>query len=115
MSPCSPWRSAQPRDHATKGCHHHRVEDAERMLSGLLGAARLSVPDDLPELLTESGRALGADHVTIFLVDPEQYVLVALTEAEGTSQTVPVDGTLPGRSFREVTLEQRSDDVERTV
>jgi hypothetical protein len=85
------------------------------MLSELLVAARLSVPDDLPELLSERGRVLGADRVTVLLVDPEQYLLAAMTTGKGPARTVPVDGTLPGRSFREVTLEQRSDDVERTV
>ena len=48
------------------------------MLRGLLVAARLYVPDDLASLFVDQGRALGADDVTLYLVDHEQYLLVPL-------------------------------------
>lgn len=50
------------------------------MLTGLLTAARLSVPDDVAALLAERGQALGAEDVTVYLVDQEQYLLVALPQ-----------------------------------
>jgi len=85
------------------------------MLSGLLGAARLNVPDNLPGLLVEKGRALGADQVTVYLVDPEQYVLASLPAPDRASHTLPLDGTLAGRSFRYVTLELRTEGAMQTA
>jgi serine phosphatase RsbU (regulator of sigma subunit) len=85
------------------------------MLSGLLSAARLDVPDHLPGLLLEKGRTLGADDVTVYLVDPEQYVLTSVPTLDGPTHTLPVDGTLAGRSFRDVTLELRTEGLTQTA
>lgn len=73
------------------------------MLSGLLGAARLSVPDDVAALLTELGPSLGATAVTVYLVDREQYVLVPLPRQDSSCrQPLGVDSTLAGRCFRQL-------------
>ncbi len=57
------------------------MADAQGMLTGaLLPAARLSVPDDVAALLVEQGRTLGADGVSVYLVDHEQHVLVPLPQ-----------------------------------
>jgi hypothetical protein len=77
------------------------------MLSGLLEAARLTVPDDVAALLAERGKALGADDVTVYLVDHEQYVLVPLRQTDGERrEPLSIDGTLAGRCFRELELQQ---------
>lgn len=77
------------------------------MLAGLLSAARLSVPDGVAALLAEHGSALGADAVTIYLVDHEQYVLVPVpTSGEGSSEPLGIEATLAGRCFRQLQLQE---------
>jgi hypothetical protein len=80
--------------------------DAQEMLSGLLAAARLSVPDDVAQLLAGKGRALGADGVTIYLVDHEQRLLVPLPQTAAERDPVAIDTTLAGRCLRELELQQ---------
>jgi hypothetical protein len=76
------------------------------MLSGLLAAARTSVPEDVAALLGEQGRALGARGVTVYLVDYEQYVLVPLPQhADGDPVPLDIEATLAGRCFRQVELQ----------
>ena len=82
------------------------------MLSGLLEAARLQVPDDVAGLLVEKGRVLGADGVTVFLVDHEQYLLVPLPRSDDEREPLRIDATLAGRCFRQTEL-QRSESEER--
>jgi hypothetical protein len=85
------------------------------MLSGLPSQARFCVADDLAALLAERGRVLGAADVTVYLADPEQYLLVALPRAGEAAQALPIDGTLPGRAFRDVRVERQQDDGRQTV
>ena len=76
------------------------------MLAGLLEAARLSVPDDVAALLAERGTALGADGVTIYLADQEQYVLAPVPSTAGDpEETLSIDSTLAGRCYQR--LEQQ--------
>ena len=76
------------------------------MLSGLLRAARTSVPDDVAALLAEQGEALGARDVTVYLVDHEQYVLVPLPQhTDGDREPLSIEATLAGRCFRQVELQ----------
>ncbi len=76
------------------------------MLTGLLTAARLSVPDDVAALLAEQGRALGAEDVTIYLVDQEQYLLVPLPQPDdGDRGPLSIESTLAGRCFRQLELQ----------
>jgi serine phosphatase RsbU (regulator of sigma subunit) len=81
------------------------VGAAQEMLSGLLAAARLSVPDDVAELLAGKGRDLGADGVSIYLVDYDQRLLVPLPQTAGARDPLPIDSTLAGRCFRELELQ----------
>src|SRR4051794_25811678 len=75
------------------------------MLAGLPSAVRLSVPEDVAALLATSGRALGAENVTVYLVDGEQYHLMPLpgTHRE-RREPLSIDATLAGRCFRQLTL-----------
>ena len=82
-------------------------ETAQEMLSGLFAAARLSVPDDVASLLAEKGKALGAQDVTVYLVDHEQYVLVPLPQhTEGDREALAIEATLAGRCYRQLQLQQ---------
>src|SRR4051795_1774832 len=75
------------------------------MLAGLPSAVRLSVPDDVAALLAESGRALGAGNVTVYLVDGEQYHLMPLPSTPGDlREPLSIDATLAGRCFRQLDL-----------
>jgi hypothetical protein len=81
------------------------ADAAEEMLTGLLAAARASVPDEVAGLLAERARALGAESATIFLIDHEQYVLVPVPRThDGGGEPVGVDSTLAGRCFRQTSL-----------
>jgi serine phosphatase RsbU (regulator of sigma subunit) len=80
------------------------------MLSALLRQARLQVPDALPALLAQHAQVLGASDITVYLADPEQYLLVPLPRPGSAVKTLRVDGTLPGRAFRDVRLEHVPDD-----
>ncbi|MEW6477102.1 MAG: GAF domain-containing SpoIIE family protein phosphatase [Actinomycetota bacterium] len=66
----------------------------------LLTDAQFAVPDDVPGLLAEHARRLGASDAAIFLVDYEQRVLTPLP-APGAPEreAVAVEGTLAGRAF----------------
>ncbi len=75
------------------------MADAQGMLTALLPAARLSVPDDVAALLVEQGRTLGADGVSVYLVDHEQHVLVPLPQTN-VDQLPPQDRLRAGRSDR---------------
>ncbi len=70
------------------------------MLTGLPAAARLTTPDDVAGLLAEQGRALGAEQVTVYLVDHEQSSLVPLPQHGSTYGPLSIDSTLAGRCFR---------------
>jgi hypothetical protein len=75
------------------------------MVAGLASAARLSVPDDVAALLADSGRALGAENVTVYLVDGEQYHLMPLPGTQSDRrEPLSIDATLAGRCFRLLTL-----------
>jgi len=66
----------------------------------LLSEAQFAVPDDLPRLLADHARRLGAQAACIYLVDYEQRVMTPLPPAEATQrQAVSVEGTLAGRAF----------------
>jgi hypothetical protein len=77
------------------------------MLAGLLAAARLSVPDEVAALLADQGSALGADAVTVYLVDHEQHVLVPVpTTTDGSPEPLGIEATLAGRCFRRLELQE---------
>jgi hypothetical protein len=84
-------------------------DDAREMLAGLPSAARLCVPDDLAALLAERGTALGADNVTIYLVDHEQYALVPVPSTGAEREPLSIEATLAGRCFRHLQLQEAND------
>jgi serine phosphatase RsbU (regulator of sigma subunit) len=82
------------------------TDSAEQMLAGLMGTARLCVPDDVAALMVQQGAALGAEIVTVYLVDPEQYSLVPVPVPGGKPrEPLSIEATLAGRCFRQ--LEQQ--------
>ena len=69
-------------------------------VSDLLAASQFAVPDDVPGLLGEHARQIGAIDAAIFLVDYEQRVLTPLPRPDGAQgQAVAVEGTLAGWAF----------------
>jgi hypothetical protein len=77
------------------------------MLNGLIVAARLNVPDDLASLFLDRARALGAEDVTLYLVDHEQYLLVPLPQHAGADRPpLQIEATLAGRCFRRLQAQQ---------
>ncbi|WP_223165805.1 PP2C family protein-serine/threonine phosphatase [Lentzea indica] len=72
------------------------------MLANLLEDSHLATLERLPELVGQRAKALGVSEVLIFLSDLREESLVALHPAEARS--LPVDGSLAGRAFRDVTL-----------
>jgi Stage II sporulation protein E (SpoIIE) len=66
----------------------------------LLAAGQFAVPDQVPGLVAEYARRLGAHDAAIFLIDYEQRVLNPLPRPGGPDrQPVAVEGTLAGRAF----------------
>ena len=83
------------------------------MLAGLLDAVRLSVPDDVAAKLADNGRALGADNVTLYLADQEQYLLMPVpTPDAGPREPLSIEATLAGRCFRQTELQEANDGTE---
>ncbi|MCA1844356.1 MAG: SpoIIE family protein phosphatase, partial [Actinobacteria bacterium] len=63
-------------------------------------AAQSAVPDQVPGLVAEYARRLGASDAAIFLIDYEQRVLNPLPRPDGPDrQPAAVEGTLAGRAF----------------
>ena len=77
------------------------------MLAGLLKAVRLSVPDEVAAKLADSGRSLGAENVTLYLVDQEQYLLVPVPTTAATPRgPLSIGATLAGRCYRSTELQE---------
>ena len=78
--------------------------------SDLLADAQFAVPDDVPGLLAEHARRLGALDAAIFVVDYVQRVLTPLPRPGGPDrQAVAVEGTLAGRAFSTLSVQWNSD------
>jgi len=78
--------------------------------SDFLADAHFAVPDDVPGLLAEHARRLGAVDAAIFLVDYEQRVLTPLPRPGGPDrQAVAVEGTLAGRAFSTLSVQWNGD------
>ncbi len=93
-----------------------RVTDqsaGERMLLELLEAAHLTRPDNLPRLVADAARHIGADEVAIYVVDYAQVRLVPLVVEGQDREPVAIDSTLAGRAFRTVDIE-RTEESGRT-
>jgi hypothetical protein len=73
-------------------------------LGVMLERVHFAGPDDLPGLAKAAGRELGADDTVIYLVDYDQVSLIPLGSHESDARVVPVEGTVAGRAFSEITL-----------
>lgn len=72
-------------------------------LQHLLRSSHLTGPDDLPQLVVEAARLLGAGDATVFVADYDQVLLVPLVgRGEQGPPPAPVDSTLAGRAFSDV-------------
>lgn len=75
-----------------------RLGDA---LAGLLRQSHLMRPDDLPQLVDEAARLLGADGCRLHLVSRDQRTLVEVAPTGGAcGEPLGLDGTVAGRAFR---------------
>lgn len=80
------------------------------MLSGLVAACRLAAPDRVAAILVPYAADLGADNVTVYLVDPEQYELApVLVPGAEHREPLSIEATIAGRCFR-VLEQQEADD-----
>lgn len=78
------------------------------MLAGLVRAVRLSVPEEVARKLADNGRSLGADRVTLYLVDQEQFFLVPVPTTTEPREPLNIEATLAGRCFRQTELQEAS-------
>jgi hypothetical protein len=77
----------------------------------LLRASHLAVADDVPQLIVDYARGLGADDAALYLVDYEQRVLVPLPDRFGPDRDeVVIDTTLAGRCYRNLEIHNTTDD-----
>ena len=85
-----------------------------QQLVDFLRASHLAVPDDLPKLIVEHARGLGADDAALYLVDYEQRVLVPVPNPDGDARDeVFIDTTLAGRCYRNLEIQQTTGDEGR--
>jgi hypothetical protein len=77
------------------------------MLAGLPRAVRLNVPDEVAAKLADNGRSLGAENVTVYLADQEQYLLVPVPTTTATPrEPLSIEATLAGRCYRSTELQE---------
>ncbi|MEO6711822.1 MAG: PP2C family protein-serine/threonine phosphatase [Mycobacteriales bacterium] len=69
---------------------------SEAVLASLLTAARLVEPGELPSVVDDHARMLGASASALYLVDREQLTLCQMGDE---SSRVPIEGTIAGRVF----------------
>ncbi len=80
-------------------------------MTDLVEASHLVVPDDVPSLLVEHARRLGADDAALYLVDYEQRVLAPVPNPDGPDrEEVVIDATLAGRCYRTLEIQQTTGD-----
>lgn len=75
-------------------------------LTDMVQASHLLVPDDVPALLVEHAKGLGAEDAALYLVDYEQRVLVPVPNPDGPDRDeVTIDATLAGRCYRTLEIQ----------
>ncbi len=80
-----------------------------QQLADLVQGSHLLVPDDVPSLVVEHGKGLGAEDAALYLVDYEQRVLVPVPNPEGPErEEVVIDTTLAGRCYRTLQVQTTS-------
>jgi len=86
-------------------------ERGAQRIADLVQAMHLVVPDDLPALVIEHARGLGAEDAAVYLVDYEQRVLVPVPNPDGPCRDeVVIDSTLAGRCYRTLDIQQTTSD-----
>jgi serine phosphatase RsbU (regulator of sigma subunit) len=72
-----------------------------------LRASHLAVPDDVPALIVDHAKRLGAGDAALYLVDYEQRLLVPVPNRGGrVRDEVVIDTTLAGRCYRTLDIQQ---------
>jgi serine phosphatase RsbU (regulator of sigma subunit) len=90
--------------------------DLGAVLGGLLRASRFIVPDELPQLVDDHARGLGAANAEVFVVDVDQRWLVPLPRPGVVDPDVlSIDGTLAGRCFRSMEVMESAEGERRAV
>ncbi|MGI8699409.1 MAG: PP2C family protein-serine/threonine phosphatase [Mycobacteriales bacterium] len=87
----------------------------DRVLGMITERSSLTAPDDVPDLVAEHARMLGALETVLYRVDYEQVSLIPLTGKDVPErEPLTIDATLGGRAFRLVqVLEQEADGCRR--
>jgi serine phosphatase RsbU (regulator of sigma subunit) len=81
----------------------HAAVPCNGAVEHVLRRSHLNAPDELPTIVAEGAACLGASEATMYVVDLEQAVLTPLPSRAGPlPAAVRIDGTLPGRAFRDV-------------
>jgi len=81
-------------------------EDAT-LLSGLLRRTHLSSPTDLPRVVAEQARVVGAHDVYLYLIDYELTSLMPLpVSPDDRREAIAVTGTVAGKAYTSVTIVQ---------
>jgi hypothetical protein len=87
-----------------------REREAAALLTGLLRRTHLSAPGDLPAVVVEEARAIGAEAVDLYLVDYDLSFLMALSPgARPGRERIAVTGTVAGKAYSSTTIQQVSD------
>lgn len=85
-------------------------------LLGLVPAARLAGPSEVPGLVLQHAQELGAVDAVMYVVDCEQRVLVPVRHGQASdAEPIPVDTTLAGRCFRVLEPQETLSDEFRRV
>ena len=80
-----------------------------QVLADLLEASHFVTADELVRLVVEHARRLGASDAAIYLSDYEQRLLVPVPNfTSPTREEVAIDGTVAGRAFRALEIQQSS-------
>ncbi len=76
------------------------MQDDPPALTRLLRQSPLKAPEDLPRLVDEGARRLGAGGCRIYLVSRDQRSLLPIGRGHDDSDGLGLDGTVAGRAFR---------------
>jgi serine/threonine protein phosphatase PrpC len=93
---------------------HSPADDEQvlELLHELLRRSHLSTPSDLPRIVADQGRSIGARDVVLYLIDYEQETLVPLPgDADSPGSPLSVAGTVAGRSFSSTSILRSKGDV----
>ena len=75
------------------------------LLDGLLRRTHLSTPSDVPAVIAEEARCIGARDVALYLVDYELSMLMPLSDgAADVGEPLSIAGTVAGRAFASTTI-----------